>query len=676
MRRFVRELKRRNVFRAATIYTAAAWLLVQVATQVFPFFDIPNWTVRLVVVAALVGFPFVLVISWFYELTPQGLRREYEPDEALAARARGPHAFHLALLSAAAVALAVLIAVLLVSRRSTSGTSDAPSIAVLPLRNLSADAENAYFAEGLQDEILTRLARIGSLRVISRASVTGYTGVPAALPKIAEELGVDNILEGSVQRRADEVRISVRLVVLRTGANLWGETFDRKLSDVFAVESEIAAAVVEALKLRLSGAERQMLETAPTKNAAAYDQYLRGLAYANLPLEQENTQREADYLSAAVALDPAFALAWARLSRAHVVLAYQGAADACERAGHEAARALQLQPSLGEAFQAQATWLNYCKNDPAGAQAEFERAQRALPNNADVLTSLSGIASGRGQWDRATEYLRQALILDPRNPKLLADDVVILLETRRFDKARATADRALDVAPDDPYLIALQAALEQAAGRLDVAQRRLDQLSFLPQEVSVFDYQVLQQLYLRHYSEAIEVLEEALARDLKSIGMGAGDYWYLLGVTQRAAGDASAARHAFTAGRAYLERFKSVAAPTDTAVYLEAMKCLMEAGAGDEADQGACHATAVAAAGEGAFASSAREALARAAALRGDTDGALALLPTLLRTSYYSFLYSAPLTSALLRQDPVWDRLRSDRRFQSLASEASAERPR
>jgi len=233
MQWFVEELKRRNVLRTAAFYAAAAWLLVQVATQVFPFFDIPNWAVRLVVVAVVVGFPFALVISWFYELTPSGFKREIEPGQGNSGSIWRHRAFRMALFSAATTALAVVIAAGLVSRRSDSGHAPGISIAVLPFRNLSTNAENAYFAEGMQDEILTRLAGIRALRVISRTSTARYASTPGNLPAIAKELGVDNILEGSVQRRDNDVRINVQLIQAGKDTNIWSETYDRILTDVF-----------------------------------------------------------------------------------------------------------------------------------------------------------------------------------------------------------------------------------------------------------------------------------------------------------------------------------------------------------------------------------------------------------------------------------------------------------
>ncbi len=671
MRRLIEELKRRNVLRAAAFYAAGAWLLVQVATQVFPFFDIPNWAVRLVVVAAIAGFPFAMLISWFYELTPQGFKRETEPGQPAPDAAAGRGAIKLALVSLAAVAAAELIAAGRVSRGPEVSAVAAPglSIAVLPFRNLSSNADNAYFAEGIQDEILTRLARIGALKVISRTSTAHYASSPSDLPKIAAELSVDNIVEGSVQRHEDDVRINVQLIRAGKDSNIWSETYDRKLTDVFGVESEVAKAIAESLKARLTGEEQRSLDVTPTQNAAAYDQYLRGLAFDLRSFEPANLASAAGFLRHAVQLDPQFALAWARLSRVDANLSYQGfdaAAGLCEKAGQEAATALKLQPDLGEAHLAQGYYLYLCRTDLDQAQASFETARLDLPGSAEVLEAMGKIEHRRGAWDKSVQYMQQAAQLDPRNTALFGSYALTRAQMRQFPDALLLADKALDVEPDDPAIIALQVFVYQAQGQVERAQQLLDAFAPHLHEVDVFDYQVLQLLYQRQYPQAIEQLQHALAQDLTQIGEGAGDYYYLLGVAQRASGDAAAARASFGQGHAYLARFHGKGQSTDNDMYVDALVCLMDAGRGAAGDSGECRATRKVADSDNPFAPSAREALARAAALRGKVDEAIAPLAELLRSSYYSFLYSAPLTPQLLRLDPVWDPLRGDARFQQL----------
>ena len=671
MKRLIEELKRRHVLRAAAYYAAGAWLLVQVATQVFPFFDIPNWTVRLVVVAVIAGFPFAVAISWFYEWTPQGFRREAEPGQPAPGPASGRGVIGLVLAAVGGVVAAVLIAAWLVTRGPPAAPAEPAvsplSIAVLPFRNLSSNADNAYFAEGIQDEILTRLTRIGALKVISRTSTAHYASAPADLPKIASELSVDNIVEGSVQRHDDDVRINVQLIKAGKDSNIWSETYDRKLTDVFGVESEVARAIAESLKAKLTGEEQRSLDVTPTQNAGAYDQYLRGLAFDLRSFEPANFSSAAVFLRRAVQLDPQFALAWARLSRVDANLVYQGIdTGRCDQAGQEAATALRLRPDLGEAHLAQGYYHYLCRSDLAQAQASFETARLDLPGSAEVLEAMGRIERRRGDWKKAVDYMQQAVQLDPRNTALLGNYALTLVQMRQFDPALSLSDKALDVQPDDASLVALQVYVYQAQGNLDSAQRLLDAFGPHLQEVDVFDYQILQQLYRRQYAPAIAQLNNALAQDLSQIGEGAGDYYYLLGVAQGAAGDAAGAHRAFESGRAYLQRFRKREHTTDNDMYVDAQLCLMDAGAGADGSP-ACQATQQLAASDSPFAPSARETLARADAMRGRVAQATALLPELLQAHYYSFLYSAPLTPQLLRLDPVWDPLRGDARFQELS---------
>lgn len=676
LHRLIEELKRRNVLRAAAYYAAGGWVLVQVATQVFPFFDIPNWAVRLVVVAVLVGFPFALVISWFYELTPSGFRREIEPGQNPSGSIWRNRAFRVALLSAGGIGLALLIAAGLVSRQPAETRPAASSIAVLPFRNLSTNADNAYFAEGLQDEILTRLTQIGSLRVISRTSTAHYAGTPDELPRIAAELKVDDVLEGSVQRLDDVVRINLRLVRASSGDNVWSSTYDRKLADLFGVESEVARAVATSLQTKLSGAELMGLDTAPTANGDAYDQYLRGLALDTRSFEPANLQRAAPFLRRAVELDPGFAQAWALLAQVDAKIAYQGldpTPGLCDKAGEEAAQALRLRPELGKAQLAQGFYLYLCRSDLDGAQAAFEQARLRLPGSPGVLEAMGNVERRRGDGDKAVGYFQQALVLDPRNTELLGNCAVTLIQLRRFDEAAQLAGKALNVMPDDASLVALQAYIAQAQGDLALAQKLLHALPSHPQEADVFDYQVLQLLYQRRHADAVALLRQALAQDLKPVGIGAADYWYLLGVALRASGDAAAARQAFADGHAYLESFPADAQSPDLDRYRDAMLCLTDAGRGGAADASEeCKRVDAIASSDDLLALNSRESLARADALRGDADAVFAVLPLLLRGSYYSYLYSAPLTPALLRQDPVWDGVRNDPRFQALANETPA----
>ena len=328
---FFGELKRRNVYKVAAAYAVVSWMLIQIATQVFPFFEIPNWAVRLVVLLLMLGFPVALILSWVFELTPEGIKRteDISPDESIRHRTGRR-------IVGITVTLAVIAAGLLAFRLSHSingvpsregetaaDSRSAPpvipekSIAVLPFENLTSDKENAYFADAFQDEILARLSKIADLKVISRTSTQHYRTAPEDIPEIAKQLGVAYILEGSVQKSGDSVRVNVQLIRAADDSHRWGDVFDRKLTDIFSVESEVAKAVADQLRAKLTGQEQEIIAARPTGKPEAYDAYLRGLAYTLktggvTPAKSLGAQK---YLREAVHLDPKFALAWALLSR-------------------------------------------------------------------------------------------------------------------------------------------------------------------------------------------------------------------------------------------------------------------------------------------------------------------------------------------------------------------------
>ena len=276
-RNFFAELKRRNVYKVAVAYAVVGWLLVQVATQVFPFFDIPNWTVRFAVLAIVIGFPIALVIAWAFELTPEGLKRTEEAD-LTTSPSRKSYAWIYVVIVGAAFSIGLFLVGRYTANRSDDSKRPQKSIAVLPFASLSEDKSNAYFAEGIQDEILGRLSKIADLKVISRTSTLQYQSKPGNLSEIAKQLGVAHVLEGSVQKVGDQVRVSVQLINAQNDSHVWADTYDRKLTDILGVESEIAKSIAEQLQTKFTGGEQQALAVKPTNNADAYDAYLRGLA--------------------------------------------------------------------------------------------------------------------------------------------------------------------------------------------------------------------------------------------------------------------------------------------------------------------------------------------------------------------------------------------------------------
>ena len=345
------------------------------------------------------------------------------------------------------------------------------SIAVLPFENRSEDKANAYFADGIQDEILTRLSKIADLKVISRTSTQHYKSAPENLPEIAKQLGVAHILEGSVQKSGDAVRVNVQLIKAANDSHLWADTFDRKLTDIFSVESEVAKAIADQLRAKLTGQEEQVIAAKPTDNPEAYDAYLRGLAYtlktAHTPANALGAQK---YLREAVRLDPKFALSWALLSyvdsRGYLTLSLQPTVALREEARQAAETALTLQPNLGEAVLAKGYYHYACLKDYDTAVRYFEQARQLLPNSSRIPESLAYVARRRGQWDRSESYFNEAERLDPRNVTLLTQHALSYIDLRRFPEALRKLDQVLNITPDDVDTLALKAAIAQAEGDL------------------------------------------------------------------------------------------------------------------------------------------------------------------------------------------------------------------
>src|SRR2546430_4736664 len=390
---FFQELQRRKVHRVAAAYIVAAGFLIQLASAAFPAWELPNWSLRLVIALLLIGFPIALLLAWAYDITPQGIQST--PKTPGAHRRR-----NLILLIVTAVIASASAGFFLLPRAVWHKIDK--SVAVLPFQNLSSDPENAYFADGIQDEVLTRLAKIADLKVISRTSTQRYQSEPGNLSEIAKQLGVTNILEGSVQKAADQVRVNVRLINVQTGSQLWAETYDRKLADIFGVESEIAKAIADALQAKLTGGEQRALAVKPTNNSEAYDVYLRGLALeARTTTSPDDSEKAVGFYERAVQLDPTFALAWARLSRAKPHVYFGGLdsttarRDATERALNTAQK---LQPNSPETLLAQAYYQYWVRRDYELAKATFGRVRELLPGSSDVPGALALLARRQGRW--------------------------------------------------------------------------------------------------------------------------------------------------------------------------------------------------------------------------------------------------------------------------------------
>src|ERR1700756_2316683 len=548
---FFSELKRRNVYKVAVAYAVVGWLLVQVATQVFPFLEIPNWAIRLVILLIAIGFPVALIIAWAFELTPEGLKRT-ETADAAHQHSRNRTWIYVVFIGAALSLGLFLLGRYSGSRATSVGSEPAnipavpgKTIAVLPFANLSRDPDNAYFAAGIQDEIITRLSKIGDLKVISCTSTQRFKNAPDDIPAIAAQLHVANVLEGSIQRTADAVRVNVQLIKAATNDHLWADTFDRHLTDIFAVESEIAKTIAETLRAKLSGSEQNAIAARPTENTDAYQLYLRGRFFWNKRTGQ-NLNKAAEYFNQAIAADPNYALAYVGLADSYVLMPLYGAGtpqDSNPKAKAAAEKALQIDDRLAEAPTSLAEI--FCFDlDLLRAVPEFERAIELNPNyptahqwyGSSALTSL-------GRFDQAIAEVERAIALDPLSLVINSDLGNSYYRARRYDEAikqlRKTIDLDLDfyyahwnlgsalkakgdvagaieqyekarALNEDPSMLGLLSNAYAGAGRKDEAIKIRDELEAISKQryVSAYSF-ALVYLGLGDKDEAIRRLQKS-----------------------------------------------------------------------------------------------------------------------------------------------------------------------
>jgi TolB-like protein/class 3 adenylate cyclase/Tfp pilus assembly protein PilF len=553
------------------------------------------------------------------------------------------------------------------------------SIAVLPFENRSEDKGNAYFADGIQDEILTRLSKIADLKVISRTSTQHYKSAPGNLREIAKQLGVAHVVEGSVQKSGDAVRINVQLIKAANDSHLWADTFDRKLTDIFSVESEVARAIADQLRAKLTGEEEQVIAAKPTDNPEAYDAYLRGLAYnVKTTYTPANALGAQKYLREAVRLDPKFALGWALLSiadaRGYSTQSLEPTVALREEARQAAETALALQPNLGEALLAMGNYYYGCLKDYDTAVRYFEQARQFLPNSSQIPALLASVARRRGQWDRSESYFNQTERLDPRNVNLLGQHAQLYIELRRFPEALRKFDQVLDIMPGDVDTLAAKAGIAQAEGDLPRASALLAMIHPPAEDPQALETQVYQAILERRPEQIIPRLKEILTKSDPALGSIAGELRFWLGWAQEVAGDHTAAQESWRQARIELERFLKEQPENFALIGDLALICM---GLGDKAAAFDLveRATAVIPIEKDAVHGPIPiEILARVSARTGEPDRAMAALEKLLSTPYDGALaQNVPLTPALLRLDPMFDPLRNDPRFQKLASSAPKE---
>ena len=677
---FFSELKRRNVYKVAAAYAVVGWLVIQIGSTVLPTFHAPEWVTQTLVLLVVLGFPIALVLAWAFELTPEGIKRESEiaPNDA---NTRQTGRKLIGLTIAVAVIAVGLFAFRTLQRQEAMTTSTADkessrtavtslpaipdkSIAVLPFENLSEEKANAFFALGIQDEILTRLAKIADLKVISRTSTAQYQSKPESLTLIAQQLGVANILEGSVQKAGDAVHINVQLIKAATDAHLWAESYDRELKNIFGVEGEVAGAIADALKATLTGAEKKAIAEKPTENMAAYDAYLRGRSIEQSHWSYAAWQEAVTAYVTAVGFDPKFALAWGRIASLRSLLYFNGVdlmKNSAASVKEAADQAIALQPDLGEAWVAQGDYRYRVLRDfTAGLQA-YEEAQKRLPNSSLVFLGLASVERRLGRWQDVETHLRKAAELDPRNLQIFESMWWAFQYLRRYDDAQAALDHALEISPAEEDVHARKAYAFRSAGRLEEAAKELAKVPTDSTNEVVLDSRVAQATYERRFNDAIVLIRQALSEIKPGDPPQTWEKAQMaqLGSLLEWAGKPNESRAAFASALQAIKPTPEMIVPADSAD-LPGILATVYAGLGEKDKALAQARQAVTQYNDDPVNKPGAEAiLAQIQARFGDAESALAALPHLLEVP-------AGLNHSDLRYDPSWDPLRKDPRFQKL----------
>ena len=649
-KKFFVELKRRKVYRVAVAYAVGAWLVAQVVTQIFPFFEIAHWAVRLVIVLLIAGFPIALILAWAFDITAKGIERtdDVDLDDSPA--------------------------------RHAAGASDIPekSIAVLPFENLSDDPNNAYFADGVHDDILSSLAKLSDLKVISRTSVRQYKTGTRNLREIGQALGVAHILEGTVRRSGNRVRVNAQLINAQTDAHIWADTFDRELTNLFALQSELAERITEALRANLSPREKASMQVHPTRDLAAYELFLRArdlFRWSGVGDPLENGEKALRLVDQAVARDPQFALAYCLASRLNAELYWFGHDRSRARltnAKTAADVALRLQPDLGDAHLALAFFYYYGYRDYTRARSEIEIAQVATPNDAEVWDGAGAVARRDGRWDEAIANFEKARHLDPRNFSVISNLAETLIALRRYGEAQQAMENALLFNPQAHLFSIARAAIELKKNG-DTAPLRAA-LRAVPRDFdpggAVATIGARLSLMERDYAEAARVLAASAQERFTDSGVGgtAGmldgytfpKSWYE-GLVARARGNVDAARRAFEAARRLVQA-DLLQWPDDAKAIT--MLALIHAALGEKEDalrEGRRAVELLPISRDAYDGPILATNLAVIYAQFGERDKALKQLESLMA------LPNGP-TPGTLRVEPEWDPLRGDPRFEKLAA--------
>ena len=655
---FFDEIKRRKVYRVAVAYAVVAGGAIQLASAVFPAWELPSWALRLVILVLLIGFPISLILAWALEVTPEGIRAT--PSAPAAPRRRR----NIVALVAIGIIVSAAAGFFLLPRASARKIDK--SIAVLPFENFSDDKENAYFADGIQDDILTNLSKIGDLKVISRTSVMPYRGKEKNVREIGKALGVSAILEGSVRKSGNRVRVNVQLINAENDEHIWSDVYDRDLTDVFAIQTDLAQKIAKELQAKLSPIEKALMTRKPTENGEAYLAFVQA-HNLHLELEEFPKLKQAEQLyERALQLDPKFALAAARFSQLQswVYHTYEPTAERRQKSRTLADRALQLQPDLPEAHLALGFSFYYLERDYTRALQEFALAQKGLPNEAEVYLAIGAIQRRQGKWEESNANLEKAASLKPTETWPLQNLALNYQVQRNFDLANKTIERGLKLAPESLSLRSIKAQLETSEkGTFEYIEQGIKMLDAKPlaaEERAYFTLGCMQtRLMQRRYPEVFEraatLKDELLAADPEKL---IGKYG-MLGIAKKMTGDDAGSREALLKAKGLLEKYVSEA-PEESKRHTKLAEALAWLGEKEAAIAEAKRAMELLPESIDAFDGPlATQTLAEIYVVVGEYDKALAIADALLSKPGH-------LTVALLKIHPVWDPIRNDPRFIAL----------
>src|SRR5215475_12398712 len=662
---FFEEVKRRKVYRVAAAYIIAAGGIIQLASATFPAWELPNWSQRLVILLLLVGFPIALILAWAFDITPQGIRATPEITAPRTRRRR-----NIIMLIATGVIISAATGFFLLPRVAAHKIDK--SIAVLPFENLSDEKENAYFADGIQDDVLTNLSKISDLRVISRTSVMQYRGRPTNVRDIGKALGVANILEGSVRRSGNRVRVNVQLIDAITDEHVWASDYDRDVTDVFAIQSDLAREIANALQAKLSPAEKSQMTRKPTENGEAYLAFVQAHDLSCEVEDVEKLKQSEQLYRRAIELDPNFALAIARYSQLESWIArdIDRAPERREKARTLAERALELQPDLPEAHLARGYSYYWGDNNYGAALKEFEIAQRGLPNEAEVYLAIGAIQRRQGKWAESTANMEKAVSLNPKDWWSLQNLTFNYQRLRDFTKANQTIDRALALNPTalGPREVKSKLAISEK-GDFSVAERAFEAVKSFPmtneQKLKIASGRADVFLLERKYSEGLQQAESLPDDQLAAYPKHLWAKYYCIGFARKALHDDSGARVAFLKAKSIAEENLKRSSDSEDA-HLDLAKVLAQLGEKELAVQEAQRATELVPESRDAFSGpEIASGVAEVYAILGDKDRAIEILDGLLSRP-------SDVTAQALKVNPIWDPLRSDPRFQALIDKYGA----